>query len=157
MKFLEISGISSLLIEHIDISKLKNFENFKKDYILFYEIKKQDTKENIFDDFQFFCNPKDFNLINPQIQSSYNLKDCNHSNNLLKVKLTIETKGIALYVFIESNTVDFIASDNFFSLKPNEKKIILLEIKHSEEIQKNYSIKEILTSFRVKSLYDLLN
>ena len=69
--------------------------------------------------------------------------------------LTISAKKIALFVHVESDAVDFVASDNFFPLEPGESRAITLRIedypKSSEEISEDVIIK----SFQVKSLFDL--
>ncbi|KKL16047.1 hypothetical protein LCGC14_2499520, partial [marine sediment metagenome] len=104
--------------------------------------------------FRLFAAPKNFSLKNPEI--FYTIKEIKSVNDeKLIFELSITTKKIALYVFIESELVDFIASDNFFSLEPNEKRLIF--IKQVKALNPNILIGEIIDSFKISSLYNLIN
>ena len=70
--------------------------------------------------------------------------------------MKLKTNNIALYVNIDSDLVDFIASDNFFSLDPNETWDIDIEIVNDLETVKDYSKQEIINSFKIQSLYDII-
>ena len=74
----------------------------------------------------------------------------------MKGKIRIKTKNIALYVHITSEEYDFIASDNFFSLEPNEERIIIID--HIKPLQKDrikaQNIKK--EDFIISSLFNLL-
>ena len=74
------------------------------------------------------------------------------SKDDLQFKLTITSKKLALYVFIESDEIDFIASDNFFAIAPKGSREILLRVLNSQlsEIKEKF-----LYSLKISSLYDL--
>ena len=74
-----------------------------------------------------------------------------------EIKLIVTSKHIALYVFIESDNIDFIASDNYFSMEPNESRIIMLSDINSVNSENEVRIVEIKDKIFVKSLFDLLN
>ena len=99
-----------------------------------------------------FDAPKKFNLLDPEL--SYKFEDVSLSES--NAKLKIQNKNIAFYVFIDSDLVDFIASDNFFSLESNESRIITLcnikPINHEKKLSKQ----EIRDSIRIRSLFDLI-
>ncbi|MHA1856122.1 MAG: glycoside hydrolase family 2 protein, partial [Promethearchaeota archaeon] len=62
------------------------------------------------------------------------------------------SKKLALYVFIESDNVDFIASDNYFALSPDKSREIIIRIKDT----KSRDIRgKFLSSLKVFSLYNL--
>ncbi|MFX0083152.1 MAG: glycoside hydrolase family 2 protein [Candidatus Hodarchaeota archaeon] len=71
-------------------------------------------------------------------------------------KLKLKVRNISLYVSIDSNIVAFIASDNFFSMEPNETRDIDIEIVRSLEKVKDHSKQEIIKSFKIQSLYDII-
>ena len=75
----------------------------------------------------------------------------------LKVKVRIKTRTIALYVFITSNKYDFIASDNFFSMEPEQECTIILKniTKVTKDQIQSQTIKK--EDFKVSSLYELMD
>ena len=72
------------------------------------------------------------------------------------LRLIISVKNVALYIIIDSDLVDFIPSDNFFSMEPNETRIIEIEVIKTLKPGHNYSKQEIIDSFYVRSLYDII-
>jgi len=58
---------------------------------------------------------------------------------------------------IELNEIDFIASDNFFPMKPNETRKIVINLKSIEKDNRKLNFEKIEKSIKVKSLYDLFN
>jgi hypothetical protein len=68
----------------------------------------------------------------------------------------IESKRIDLYVYIDLDNFDFIASDNFFSMEPNESRIIILKEFKPLEPNTELTVQNIKESIRIGSLYDLL-
>ena len=76
-----------------------------------------------------------------------------NTDNLFR--LNLKANEIALYVFITSDLVDFIASDNFFSMDPEETYIIDIEILKVVKDNTEYSKQDILDSFKIRSLYDI--
>jgi len=111
--------------------------------------------EQLFHGFRLFTAPKKFPLKDPFISWELNEVFCGESNRKeYEVKLT--SKDIALYVHIDSDKFDFVASDNFFSMEPNETRIISLknlELIYSSE-PAYLSVKK--EDFAVRSLYNLL-
>ena len=77
------------------------------------------------------------------------------SNEKASYKLTINAKQIALYVHVDSEAVDFVASDNFFALEPGKSRVISLRIEKILKPGGNISEKELIQSIQVKSLFDL--
>ena len=67
-----------------------------------------------------------------------------------KYKITINSKTIALYIHIESNEMDFIASDNYFSMEPGESREIEIRI------VSNNSKKDLDDIIKINSLFDLI-
>ena len=63
---------------------------------------------------------------------------------------------IAIYVYIESEIVDFIASDNYFSMAPGESREISVRITNYNESVKKLKERELSEQFYVGSLYDLI-
>ncbi|MHA2325676.1 MAG: glycoside hydrolase family 2 protein, partial [Promethearchaeota archaeon] len=61
------------------------------------------------------------------------------------------------YVIINSDLVDFIASDNYFSMDPDETYIIDIEILNTSNLSKKMSQQKIKDSFKILSLYDIIN
>ena len=86
------------------------------------------------------------------------LNGTDESESDITYELTVAAKMIALYVYIESEFVDFIASDNFFSMEPSETRIIFLwfiENVNSGKILNELPIDININSIKVYSLYDL--
>ena len=105
--------------------------------------------------FRLLSAPKKFPLKNPEISWEFNEIFCEDISKIeYQVKLT--SKNIALYVFIESDKFDFIASDNFFSMAPSETKtIVIKDIELVNPSESDY-LRVRKNDFTVKSLYDLL-
>ncbi|MHA1344230.1 MAG: beta-mannosidase, partial [Promethearchaeota archaeon] len=157
LKNVKIPPCCSLLVDSIDLTTLNiSKKDFLKN-IIFYSLKTGNNKEEkISQGFRLFGNPKDFPIVDPdlfyEIETFYN----NNSNEIIQYKISIKVKNVALYVFIESDIVDFIASDNFFSMQPGETRKILVKqitLRKSELDLKNL---DPLKIFKVGSLYSLL-
>jgi hypothetical protein len=104
--------------------------------------------------FRLFDAPKNFPLNNPDIK--YSIERADETNrDKIDYKLTINAKQIALFVHVESDAVDFVASDNFFPLEPGESRAITLRIEDYPKYSEEISEEEITKSFQVKSLFDL--
>ncbi len=126
-------------------------------YSLIGNISKNGNNSTIFNNFRLLNKPKHFKGGNPEISYSIDEiieieENSKEEKEEFKFKLTITSKKLALYVFIESNDVDFIASDNYFALSPNESRDILIRVLDSKlpEIKEKF-----LNSLKVSSLYDL--
>lgn len=72
------------------------------------------------------------------------------------INIIISSKEIALYVFIDSDDFDFIASDNFFSMEPNESRVIVLKELKPLDPKVKFTEQKAKDSLRIGSLYDLL-
>jgi beta-mannosidase len=152
----EILPCSSKRLETIDISDLNQIDKDLSDYVIFIALKYQNlVGEQQLYGFRLFSAPKKLHLIDPNISwelSEYYCEDVNQK----EYKLKITANQLALYVHVDSNKFDFIASDNFFSLQPGESRTIKLRslgLVYSSEPAYKIVRKE---DFLVKSLYDLL-
>jgi len=150
----EVSPCSSLKLGLEDVSEINKQQLDLQNNIIFYKLySKTGKRELINNGFRLFDAPKFFNLRDPEIViSSGEIEE----NKNPKVQLKLKAKNIALYVNIESDLVDFIASDNFFSMEPDETRDIDIEIKTILESGKRHSKQEIIKSFKIQSLYDII-
>jgi len=155
LKNIKAAPCNSLKVEIVDINFINKDKTQKQNSIIFFKLKdKHKPKEIIFYGFHLFDAPKYFSLREPEL--SINSKEIKQVNNKqLSIELNISTKNIALYVFIESEAVDFVASDNFFSLEPGESRLIALNI--IKILDQNLSYNKIIDSLKLNSLYDLIN
>jgi len=149
----EILPCTSLKVGTITVSELNRDEIKRQNNVVFFELKHIQNGEKIISHgFRLFDAPKKFNLFDPEL--SYKFEDISLSES--NAKLKIQNKKIAFYVFIDSDLVDFIASDNFFSLESNESRIITLcnikPINHEKKLSKQ----EIRDSIRIRSLFELI-
>ena len=122
-------------------------------HIIFYDLYEiQKSNGILMKGFRLFHRPKSFPLENPKL--TYEIHQNEDSR---EIKLIVTSKHIALYVFIESDNIDFIASDNYFSMKPNESRTIILSDINPVNSEKEVRVEEIIDKIYVKSLFDLLN
>jgi len=118
-----------------------------------YQVDKQ--KQLIYRGFRLFDAPKFFKLKDPKI--SYDCEEINEKRNSINsVRLNLKANHIALYVSITSDLVDIIASDNFFSMEPDEIYTIDVEILRSIKDDTKYSKQDIIDSFKIRSLYEII-
>ncbi len=144
----KVAPCSSVMVQDIDVSEINENDEQLNNNIIFYSLNEENVE---FKGFRLFSHPKYFNLNNPKL--SLVIKAIDTSEN--SYKMEIYAKHIALYVYIESDLVDFIASDNFFSMEPEEsRKIVLTTLK--TPVSENKRSIEVINSFTVKSLYDLI-
>ncbi|MHA1341841.1 MAG: beta-mannosidase [Promethearchaeota archaeon] len=122
--------------------------------IIFYSLEKQE--ETIYKGFRLFNHPKKFKLYNPNLK--FEIKEKGENN---QIKIEISSTNIALYVFIDSDKYDFIASDNFFAMEPGEKREVTIKpmfVWNKKKIE-NFNpleINKFIKSIKIKSLFDLL-
>ncbi len=148
-----VSPCYSMKIGTVDVSDINKGKMKMQNNIIFYKLRdKQKENEIIYSGFRLFDSPKHFKLNDPEL--SFTCESISSDNN--SFKLIISSKNIALYVFIDSDTVDFIASDNFFSMEPDESRVIILKEVEPVDPNINLTNKKILDSIKVGSLYDLL-
>ena len=153
---LDIRPCSSKKLGTIDVSDLNRINDNLTDFIIFYTLKFTNLEgEQEFYGFRLFSAPKKFPLENPKISWELNESFCEESDEK-EYELKISTNRIALYIHIDSNKFDFLASDNYFSMAPSETRVITiknLSLIYSSEPAYLRIKKE---DFVVKSLYDLL-
>ena len=152
----EIPPLTSKKLKEINVSDINSSPLRMRNNIIFYKCKEQNEKDFFFHGMKLFDSPKYFDLSNPNIRWDITLIK-NPNNNESSVQIKLHSEKIALYVHIDSNLYDFIASDNFFSMEPDETRIIsLTELKLNKESINNLgSLKK--SDFYVESLYDLSN
>jgi len=152
----EIRPCFSKKLGMVNISDLNQFDNDLSDYVIFFMLRYKNLEgEQVFHGFRLFSTPKKFPLKDPNISWELNEYFCEESNEK-EYELKISTNHIALYVHIDSDKYDFIASDSFFFLAPGEMRIVSLKnlslIYSSEPVYLNVKKED----FTVKSLYNLL-
>lgn len=146
---------SSLKLESVDVSNLNTNQSSLQNNIVFYKLnRKGKIHQLIHRGFRLFDAPKSFKLKDANITYSWeDLLGERNTDNLFR--LNLKANEIALYVFITSDLVDFIASDNYFSMDPEETYIIDIEILKVVKDNTEYSKQDILDSFKIRSLYDI--
>lgn len=143
-KKVTIKPCSSEKINTIDVRKYNRSQEGKRENIIFYTLYESKSKNEIISrGFRLFDHPKYFPLEDPYLY--FEIRDKNEKN----LTLAIKSKRVALYVFIYSESMDFIASDNYFSMEPEETRLINLRL------MKNEKKSDIKTELKVHSLYDL--
>ena len=142
---------SSLKIDNADVSGINPDKSTMRNNVIFYSFTK-DTES--YRGCRLFDAPKNFPLKNPDISYSIE-KIIGTSGEKTNYKVSINAKQIALFVHVESNAADFVASDNFFALEPGESRIISLRIEKILKSGENIPEQELIKSFQVKSLFDL--
>ncbi|MHA1726021.1 MAG: glycosyl hydrolase 2 galactose-binding domain-containing protein [Promethearchaeota archaeon] len=156
-----IGPCCSLKLSSVDSETLQLISNNPQNYIIFYELNveqeiRKNENDNVISGFRLLTAPKKFPIKNPELFITF-LGEHENKALLDEFILEISSKNIALYVFIESDLIDFIASDNFFSLEPNKKKIVKIDyIKPLKNVKIN-SREEIKKSFIMRSLFDLFS
>jgi beta-mannosidase len=149
----KISPCYSLKVGTVDVGDINNEKSKMRNNIIFYKLKdKLNENTIIYHGFRLFDSPKHFKMSDPEL--SFTCEKISCENNTFNIN--IESKGIALYVFIDSDEFDFIASDNYFSMEPNETRII--ELTELKALDSNIEITEqkVKDSVKIGSLYDLL-
>jgi hypothetical protein len=150
-----VNPFESKIIGIINTSKIIALEDSIKNSILFYSVVEENTNNLVYRGFKLFTNPNELNLTDPEIQSKIEFieSDPNESRNL---RMHLQSDRISLYTHLTSDLIDFVASDNYFSLKPGEEREILIDIKNILKEEKKITKKEIIYSFKVNSLFNLI-
>ena len=156
VKSSKILPCSSSKLESVDVSTIYEDQTTFQNIIIFYNLYQVDKqKQLIYRGFRLFDAPKFFKLNDPKI--SYDCEEINEKgNNINSVRLNLKANHIALYVSITSDLVDIIASDNFFSMEPDEIYTIDVEILRSIKDDTKYSKQDIIDSFKIRSLYEII-
>ena len=149
----ECMPCSSLLVKSVDVSGINKSRDEARQNIIFFMVKDDENNDNIiYRGFRLFDHPKFFPLQNPKLTYAIKKSQDGDSNYILE----ITSEKIALHVFIESETIDFIASDNFFSMEPGEERSITINLLSKSNLENKVAEKEILKDFKVCSLLDLV-
>jgi beta-mannosidase len=146
----QVPPCCSKCIKKVDILEFQT-ELKKSKIVLFYGIENQALTNGM----RLFDAPKRFELQNPEI--TWDLQDINDDKGHSRYQIKIKSKNIAFYVFITSEEYDFIASDNFFSMTPEEERII--ELNHITPVNEPKNQPYIINkdTFNIYSLYDLID
>ncbi|MHA1846277.1 MAG: glycoside hydrolase family 2 protein, partial [Promethearchaeota archaeon] len=155
---LSIPPYMSRKVDDIGLDDLPNERNRTfRNKIAFYKLYKEDgTKKLVHEGFRFIGNPKNFTFKDPEIMMTMQKIEKNELPDAMSYKVSVKVKNVALYLFIESDKVDFIASDNFFSLMPGETKKLVINIKNILPDLHETSESEIdERAFQIRSLFDL--
>ena len=152
-----IPPCTSVNLNSEDISNLNKEKSSFQNNIIFYKlIQTGRVTQLIHRGFRLFDAPKFFKLKDPEISFTSEVLNIIKNNNS-RFRLRFRAQNIALYINIDSDLVDFIATDNFFSLDPNETYEIDIEVIRAVTPNTEYSKQEIIDSFKIRSLYDILN
>jgi beta-mannosidase len=145
----------SLKLNSVDVSKINKEQSSLQNIIIFYKLNQTEGGYQLINrGFRLFDAPKFFKLKDPKI--SYDCEEKNEKRNSSNnIRLNLKANHIALYVSINSDLFDFIASDNFFSMEPDEIYKVDIEILRSIKNDTKYSIRDIFDSFKIRSLYDI--
>nr|MDO8110760.1 glycoside hydrolase family 2 protein [Candidatus Sigynarchaeota archaeon] len=105
-----------------------------------------------------FGDPKDFPLQDPRLTLNAEKMDPAPTGEP-RYKIAITSNAIALFVYIEPVDLDFIASDNFFSMEPGEIREILLRLVKFPVVNQDNpwpeSADALLNAIHIGSLFDL--
>ncbi|NVM34588.1 MAG: glycoside hydrolase family 2 protein [Candidatus Lokiarchaeota archaeon] len=150
-----IEPCSSKMLGMIDVSDINKTKKDLQNHAIFYNLKKKDDINNIIHTgFRLFDNPKSFSLKDPELELNFHEIEKNQLE-ILDIKINIKTNHIALYVFINADSLDFIASDNYFSMEPGETRVITLKHIRLVDSHKKLTFQDIKKRIYVSSLYDL--
>jgi len=145
----QISPCTSVLLDKIDLD-----QSLIKEQVIFYYLFDTESNKLVYQGFRLLDAPKRFPLKNPSL--SWEVSEIkNLDTNEVKCEIKISSKYIALYVFIESEKYDFLASDNYFSMEREETRIIILKDLNLIYSSEPYPIIN-KNDFKVRSLFDLL-
>jgi hypothetical protein len=110
---------------------------------------------SIYHGFRMFGAPKDFLLTNPNLTYDFSLLD-EKDVTIWEYELEIRSEKTALYVHLESETMDFIYSDNFFSMPPNSARKIQFRRADSKKKDLHLTSDDIRDQIKIASLFNLL-
>jgi beta-mannosidase len=156
----QITPCSSILIKQIPDLKAHNISLTQN--VIFYKL--IDDKGKISNGFRLLCAPRYFISEKPSLNWAIeSLKEpiIDQNQNTWTHKITISSDKVALYVHTECDDYDFIAEDNYFTLRAGESRDILLRfykvhsMKEPQQPFNNPNEPLLQDQFRVHSLYDL--
>jgi beta-mannosidase len=136
---------------HVHTQGMEAYQEKLKEMVVFFRLDGGDGTP-VMHGFRLFDAPQHFPLQDPSLDVQ--VEEGKHGE---LYRMTVKASHTALYVNIESEEVDFIASDNYFSMMPGEVRQITLEINHTHDPAVKPGGGDIARTFRVRSLYELLN
>ena len=74
------------------------------------------------------------------------------------LEIELNAQNIALFVYFESDNIDFLASDMYFAMYPGQQRIIKLTLQqiHNQKLENIIDqLKTLQSSLQLKSLVDL--
>lgn len=154
-KLTNVLPCSSAKIITIDVKIINYSKKITRKNIIFYSFT---TGEKIFKEFRLFKSPKHFPLKDPEISHVIEkVEGIDGFNSIYRI--TITAKRIALYVYFDHDILDFIASDNYFSLEPGETRSIDIKLRDGYNEQTGTIIQEeyLIESIKIKSLFNLIH
>jgi beta-mannosidase len=143
----EIPACKSILCAKLDTKQMNKNKSDMVNHIVFYTLSNS-KGEQIGAGCRLFDEPKEFDLKDPNITFSV------ANENEKACQVTIKSVGLALFVHIDSLDADFIASDNYFPMRPSETRVIQLTSVAIPGVQSSKPLKD---SIIVQSLYDLIH
>ena len=149
-KNVSIPACCSLKIDEASVSNINLDKTTTRNNIIFYSYTCDEVSHR---DYRLFDAPKYFRLEDPEISHLIERIE-SKEDNFDRYKVIISTRKLALYVHVESDVVDFVASDNYFALEPEETRVVFLKVVSYPPTNGELSKKEVRNSFRVKSLFD---
>ncbi|HME56018.1 MAG TPA: glycoside hydrolase family 2 protein [Candidatus Lokiarchaeia archaeon] len=153
----DVPPCSSIKAITIDTASVNKTEVSANSNILFYSITtSSEGQVTVQHGFRLFGNPKDFPLHDPGISWTMERAGETRAGDPVYT-FQLASREIALFVHVESDKCDFIASDNFFAMAPGEGRQVSLRIVHLPSVPGAIETGELdQTAFHVNSLYDLL-
>jgi len=158
-KLVHVQPCSSAIVETIDTAKMNKVDAARKATVVFFTFEqKGDNLSAISRGFRLFGDPKDFPLQDPRLTLNAEKMDPAPTGEP-RYKIAITSNAIALFVYIEPVDLDFIASDNFFSMEPGEIREILLRLVKFPVVNQDNpwpeSADALLNAIHIGSLFDL--
>jgi beta-mannosidase len=159
-KFL-IAPCSSKQIRSAKLSKVLKKPYHLKDKVIFFSLKKDSGDRTQHADqfgFRLFHSFKTFPLKEPNLTFEVITTSVIQKKTMdyYAIELAIKAQNVAFYNYLDLDDMDFVASDNFFGLMPNQKRKISIHVPKMQD-KTELSLKTILKHLHVKSLYFLLN
>lgn len=157
----EVDVCSANKIKTIDVKQINKIKLNRRNHVIFYNLSDKKMNHIISRGMRLFENPKDFCLKDPKL--SFNIIKVEEN----QIEIDVKAEKIALYVYIDSDELEFIASDNFFSLMPNEAIQIILkeyipwnalnnQLSNEKKGFLRYNKGELQSKIKIMSLYELI-
>jgi beta-mannosidase len=144
---------SAALVDTADTAAINKDPKAMAGHVIFFSLAAEDGSI-LHHGFRLFGDPKDFPIANPHLEVTGSLEDVGDGS--IQYELNITASSIALYVYLDSETVDFLASDNFFSLDAGETRTIVVEPVTLPLGDEAPAGQAFLDAISAKSLFDLV-